>query len=1035
MNLGAHLLVALLLSLLPLGAQGQILAPASDSPGLALQEVLRTSDLLERPAQVKIPEGPIDLGRESLRQVSEVPARTGTITGVVRDRARMAPLSAAQVHIPDVGVGTLTSADGRFRLDQVPAGTHTLRVDRLGYVSAEVEVSVVAGETIEANIDLQQQALDLDEIIVTGTPGGTQRRAIGNVVERIDASRLVESAPAVNVEQLIGGRSPGVTVRPSPGMVGTGTSINIRGVSSLSLGNAPLIYVDGVRVDNNPSAGPPLRQGRQVSRFNDINPEDIESIEIIKGPAAATLYGTEASNGVIQIITKRGAQGPAVLDVAVRQGATWMQDPAGRLSPVYSFNPSTGVADSVNLYQREADAGRPVFQTGHLQSYTASLRGGTDLVRYYLSADFDDHEGIVDYNWHKKFSTRANLTVVPGDRWNIDANLGFVRSTTRFAQAAVGFGIWDMLVWGNPTRLDTPTRGFQYASPETAGLIDSRSVYNRFTGGLQMSHIVTDWLTQRVTLGLDAGFDESSQLFPRIPAGQVNFFGARGTGQKLVENTGTLYSSLDWGASATFQLSPNLSSQTSVGVQYYHRQTSLSGAQGNNFPAPVVTTVSGAAVTLGQEDFIENKTLGTYIQQQFGWRDRVFVTGAVRADDNSAFGADFDAAIYPKFSATWVISEEDFWTLDRVNTLRLRTAWGQTGQQPDVFDAVRLYSPSTGPGEEPVLLPSSFGNPLLEPEVGEELELGFDAEILDGRMNLGLTWFNKTTKNAIVNSRVRPSLGFPGNQIVNLGEVKSWGTELTVGAELLRRGNFSWDLAVNVGTHKNEVTDLGGLPPIRHGTDQQHRVGYPISSIFANRVVGGELDDQGRLRNAMCDGGPENGNQPMPCADAPEVFWGQPDPTWSGSVDSGITLRGLRVSALVDFRGGHTYISGDINAGHTTFSNTRAVNPVTDPILQGYRTIVSRTGAGVFDAGFAKLRELSASYNFPTTWVERAGMSRASFNLSWRNVANIWRAQDEIFGTKIFESETANPGDSRNARFQTTLPPTSQFMSSLRVTF
>jgi len=966
---------------------------------------------------------------------SEVARRTGTVTGIIRDRAGMSPLSAAQVHIPGTGVGTLTGANGRYLLTQVPAGTHTLRVERLGYSPVQVEIQVVSGETLEVNLQLQQQALDLDEIIVTGTPGGTQRRAIGNVVERIDASRLVESTPSVNTEQLLGGRTPGVTVRPAPGMVGTGTAIHIRGVSSLSLGNTPLIYVDGVRIDNNSSAGPPLRQGRQVSRFNDINPEDIESIEIIKGPAAATLYGTEASNGVIQIITKRGATGAAVLDFTIRQGATWMPDPAGRISPVYSYNPTTGVTDSVNLYQREADAGRPIFQTGHLQSYTASIRGGTDAVRYYLSADVDDHEGIVDYNWHEKFSTRANVTVVPGERWNIDANLGFVRSNTRFAQAAVGFGIWDMLVWGSPTRLETPTRGFQYASPETAGLIDSRSVYNRFTGGLQLSHDVTGWLTQRLTLGLDAGFDESSQLFPRIPPGQVNFFGARGSGQKLVENSSTLYTTLDWGASATFQLTPTVNSQTSVGIQYYHRQTSSSGAQGNEFPAPSVTTVSGAATSLGQEDFIENKTLGTYIQQQFGWRDRVFVTGAVRADDNSAFGADFDAAIYPKFSATWVVSEEDFWSLGAVNQLRLRTAWGQAGQQPDVFDAIRLYNPSTGPGDQPVLLPGSFGNPQLEPEVGEEIELGFDAGLFEDRISLGFTWFNKTTKNAIANARVRPSLGFPGNQIVNLGEVKSWGAEVTLGADLLRRGSFGWDVAVNFGTHKNEVTDLGGLAPIRHGTDQQHRVGYPISSIFAQRMVGGELDAQRRLINAMCDGGPENNNQPMPCADAPEVYFGVPDPTWSGSVTSGVNLGGLRLSALVDFRGGHTYISGDINAGHTTFNNTRAVNPVTDPLLQGYRTVVSRTGAGVFDAGFAKLRELSASYNLPSDWVGLVGASRASLNLSWRNVADLWRAQDEIWGTKIFDSETINPGDSRSARFQTTLPPTSQFMGSLRFTF
>ena len=965
----------------------------------------------------------------------ESPARTGTITGIVVARTGLTPLAAVQVHIPDAGIGTLTGQNGRFTLSNVPAGEHTVRFQRLGFRTSTQVVQVVAGQSLELNAELQAEALSLDEMIVTGTPGGTQRRAIGNVVDRIDASELIKNSPSVNVEQLIGGRSAGVNVRPAPGMVGTGTAIHIRGVSSMSLGNQPLLYVDGVRVDNNPSAGPPLRQGRQVSRFNDINPEDIESIEIIKGPAAATLYGTEASNGVIQIITKRGAQGAAQFDVTVRQGANWMPNPAGRLSPVYSYNRATQVTDSVNLYQSEADQGNNIFQTGHMQSYTASLRGGTDIVRYYLSADFDDHEGILDYNTHEKFSTRANVTVVPSENLNVDANLGFVRSNTRFAQAAPGFGIWDMLVWGSPTRLNTPTRGFQYASPETAGLIESRSLYNRFTGGLQVSHNITGWLVQRATLGLDAGFDESSRLFPRVPAGQQNFFGGRGTGEKLVENNNTLFTTMDWGATATWQARPDLNSQTSIGIQYYHRQSSTSGALGQNFAVPAITTVSGAASSTGSEDFIENKTLGTYIQQQFGWRDRVFVTGAIRADDNSAFGADFDAAIYPKFSATWVISEEDFFDFGPIGTLRFRTAWGMAGQQPDVFDAVRLYNPSTGPGNQPVLLPGSFGNPALKPEVGQELELGFDAGIMDERISFSFTYFNKDTKDAIVNARVRPSLGFPGNQIVNLGEVRSWGTEVTLAADVLQRDRFAIDAGVNFGTHKNEVVDLGGLAPIRHGTDQQHRTGYPISSIFAQRVVSGELTATGSLINAMCDGGPENNNQPMPCADAPEVYFGSPNATWSGSVSTGLTYGPLRLSGLVDFRGGHTLISGDINAGHTTFSNTRAVNPVVDPILQGYRTIVSRTGSGTFDAGFAKLRELSASYSLPQGLIQSARISSASVNVSWRNVATLWRAQDEIWGTKIFESETSNPGDGSGARFQTTLPMTSQIMTSLRISF
>ena len=1018
--------------------------------GDALQEILSPTDLrfvtLDRQILIEPrPEAPrLDLDptpgsvvamqlSQELRSLPPAPApavQTGQVQGRTVDQGG-APLGATQVHFPELGIGVFSGSDGRFTIEDVPAGTHELRAERLGYRPVTTEVSVVSGEVVEVTMQLAQEALGLDEIIVTGTPGGTQRRAIGNVVGQIDAGSLTQTQPILNTEQLVGSRNPGVVVRPSPGMVGTGTGINIRGVSSITQGNHPLIYIDGIRVDNAHSAGPPLRQGRQVSRLNDLNQEDIESIEIIKGPAAATLYGTEASAGVIQIITKQGADGAPAFDFSVRQGAMYMQDPAGRLFKQYHHNAETGVTDSINLYQHHADQGNPVFQYGHLQQYTAAVRGGTEILRYYGSADYTDNEGIVDYNWQNRFSTRLNLSVVPSDRWSVDTNLGFVRNHTRFAQAAPGFGIWDMLVWGRPDALDGPTRGFVYAPPEIAGQIDSRMKYHRFTGSFRIQNNPFDWLHQRATVGLDIGDDVSTRLFPRVPAGQTNWFGARGTGEKLLENTRSTYTTVDYGVTADLDLTSNWNSATSVGVQYYHRLEETSGALGQEFPIPAVTTVSGAASRQGEEDFIENKTLGTYVQQQFGYEDRIFVTAALRADDNSAFGAEFDAAYYPKFSATWVISEEGFWNVEQVNQLRFRTAWGQAGQQPDVFDAITLFAPTTGPMDQPTLRPASLGNPELKPEVGEELEIGFDAGLFEDRASMTFTYYTRSTKDAILARATRPSGGFPGSQIVNVGEIKNWGWELELNTQLYSRPGFDWDLGVNFATHENEVIDTGDLNLFRD------RPGYPLAGIWAHEVVEAEfVPGSTSLEYALCVAGPENLDQVLPCGEAEEVFWGTPNPTWSGTLRTDFTIGGnLRLGAMAEFRGGHHQVSGDINAGHTSFSNTRAVNPVTDPILQAYRTVVDRTPSGIYDAGFARLRELSASYTLPTEYVERTGASRAMINVSWRNPMFLWRAQEEVWGSKIFDPETATPGDNRAFRHQTTIPPTAQVMTTLRVTF
>jgi TonB-dependent starch-binding outer membrane protein SusC len=202
----------------------------------------------------------------------------GTITGLIRDRAGLAPIAAAQVFIPGTGIAALTGANGRFVLAQVPAGTVTVRVERLGYQSVSQEITVVDGQTVELNFELASQALALDQIVVTGTAGGTQRRAIGNVVDQIAATSAVEISPATSLNQLISQRSPGVQLQGQSGTVGAGAPIHIRGVTSLSLGATPIIFIDGVRMDSRHDTGPTQRGGSRVSRLDDINLEDVESI-------------------------------------------------------------------------------------------------------------------------------------------------------------------------------------------------------------------------------------------------------------------------------------------------------------------------------------------------------------------------------------------------------------------------------------------------------------------------------------------------------------------------------------------------------------------------------------------------------------------------------------------------------------------------------------------------------------------------------------------------------------------------------------
>ncbi len=958
----------------------------------------------------------------------EVAAQDGRVAGVVVDSRTQQPLVGVQVAIPELQSGALTDVRGRFRLEGLAGETVTLQVVMLGYRTV---TQVARVGDLGVQIHMTEVALDLDGIVVTGTAGGTRSRAIGNAVGRVGVEEIVETAPIQNVQGLLSGRVAGVVVLPSSGMVGTGGVTRIRGVSSLSLSNEPLIYIDGVRVNNDPAGGPNIRQGRQVNRLNDINPNDIESIEVIKGPAAATLYGTEASNGVIQIITKKGAQGTPVLDVTVRQGATWLASPESRIEPVYGRDAS-GQVISLDLLEQERLAGRPIFTTGHLQGYDAGVRGGTDNIRYYVSSDYENNTGIVPYNWQKRFSARSNIQVTPSERFDGSLSMGWTSGRTRFAQAASGWGVWDQLVWGTPTTRDGPTRGFLRATPEAAGEIESYSNIGRFIGSVTLNFRPWEWFSHRLVVGTDVTSENNSILFRRHPDGSAYFFGALSLGQKTVEENRAIYNTVDYGTTVNLTPMEGIGSATSFGIQYYTKRFETSEALGRQFPAPPVTTVAGAAQTFGSEDLIENKTLGMYIQQQFSISDRVFLTAAVRADDNSAFGENFSIVTYPKFSGTWVISEESFWNVGIVDELKLRGAWGRAGQQPDVFAAVRLYEPATGRGDGSVLTPQSLGNPDLEPEKGEEIELGFDAALFGDRLSLAFTYYNQTTRDAILQRTISPSVGFPGSQFVNLGEIQNRGTETTAVFQALQGESTALELGVNYSTNKSEVVDLGGLPPIAFGT-QEHREGYPIGSFFQRRIVSAELNAAGEVVNVQCDGGD---GAAVSCSSAPRVFWGVPTPTWEGSGFATLTLfRDLRLYALVEFRGGHMIESGDIRAAHSTFRNSRAVNERTDPIMLAYDQTGITNPLGFFDAGFAKLREVSATYTVPAGLASRFGASRASITVAGRNLATLWTAQEEIFGHRIPDPEIRTPSSNLSGYVQTVIPPLSTLITTVRISF
>jgi len=967
----------------------------------------------------------------------------GTIVGHVTDSRSHEGIPGVAVRIEGGTQGALTDQDGAYRIPGVTPATYTVSARRIGYTAARVQVTVVADQDATADLALEAAATSLDQVVVTGTVGAEQRRSIGNAVASVSAPDVLAKSASPNLGSLLNARAPGVVVVPNSGRLGAGPNIQIRGRSSLSLDNSPLIYIDGVRVNNAVGTGPGQQgfgsQNADVGgRLNDISPEDIESIEIIKGPAAATIYGTEAANGVIQIITKKGQTGKPRLSAQVQTGALYFRDPEGRV-PTNLVPDESGALVAWNGVKEEADRGTPIFTNGQTRLYNLSLSGGLEQFGYYLSGAYQNDLGIEPNNKLRQFSSHANLTVTPNQKVDVGVSLNYVDRSNHLG-ADVGASPMLGAEMGH-SLLFPAARGFYPNFPPEVPqqLYDNFQGINRFTGSGTINHRPTTWFSHRLIAGVDYTGSDSRALERFAPPELAQFLGpviAAGQIHQTLENNTVI--TADYSATARASLTSSISSATSVGGQFYRTELNSSSLGGTSFPGPGVETVSATAQqTNSTQSQIINTTIGAYFQEQIGFDDRIFLTGAVRVDNNSAFGDEFKWVTYPKVSASWVLSEEPFWNFDFVNTLKLRAAYGESGRQPNAFSALRSYTPVPGPNGTNGVTPGSAGNSDLKPERGREVELGFDADLFD-RLHLDFTYFSKRTSDEIVSQPVAPSGGFPGDQLANLGKVSNRGIELGATFQALRRDELSWEITGNIATNKDRIEDLGGLSSII-APGQNNIAGYPIGGYFAKHIVSAERDQTtGGVASYLCDGGPGAGA--VDCTVAPLLFVGTPTPKVTGSIGNTVTLfERLRLYALVDFKRGNTIAnsieqfrcSGVLGIGYCDANyHPENYSPAYLAQLSPSRNATGLNEAFFQDASFVKLREVSASYTLPENWLKSVGVSRAVVTLAGREL-HTWTDYRGV------DPEVNALASASNALSfdQGVIPPLSQLVATINLTF
>jgi TonB-dependent SusC/RagA subfamily outer membrane receptor len=704
----------------------------------------------------------------------------------VRDAASQRPLEAVQVYIGGTGIGALTNAAGRFLLLNVPAGEHTLVAEIVGYRSGSNTVTVGAGQSVVQDFALQQTAITLDEVVVTGAGVATEKRKLGNTIATLDASSL-ENAPVADFSQMLAGREPGVLMLPSSGSTGEGAQIRIRGSSSLSQSNEPIVYIDGIRVDNRAVS---LSGQGNPSRLDDIPPESIERIEILKGAAAATLYGTEASNGVIQVFTKRGRAGAPRFNAQAEVAA--LQAPTNRILPAADYigrdceevgctfagdadTPSDAVLmdqyrtrmqerfgiSPGNFENFEQDFIPDVLETGIGQIYSASVSGGSDAFQYFVSGRLTNEDGVLgpenvfpeDENLefapdtNRRVGFTSNFTIIPSSKLRIGVSTLYSdmsQSTPDNGNNIYGF--FSSMNMVQPRRATTMEDGNFYGAP-TFGTTrefayqQNTAESSHFAGSTTIGFTPTEMFRLDGTFGIDFTSDDRVNFRP-YGWNVDEFTNANVNGDRTVSEDRSREITADLKGSLISNFGDNIENTLLFGGQGFLRQRQQAGGNGNTFPGAGLETLDALANQAADENWTRVTQVGAYVQDQVGINDWVFLTVGGRWDANSAFGENFSTVFYPKASFSIVPSQGLDWQNETFSTFRIRAALGQSGLQPDAFAKFTTYQPE--PSEDGAGVgPDNLGNQDLVPEVSTEWEIGTEVGLFNDRWSVDLTYWDR----------------------------------------------------------------------------------------------------------------------------------------------------------------------------------------------------------------------------------------------------------------------------------------------------
>jgi TonB-linked SusC/RagA family outer membrane protein len=961
-----------------------------------------------------------------------------SLKGTVTDAESGAPIPSANVHVKGTPLGTYSAADGRFTINGAPDSALTLEVRRLGY--SPVNIPVTADQS-EVAIKLKADVLRLNQQVVTGQATYVARRNLANDVATI-GSEQINRTQSATLENALQGKVAGTVITANSGAPGGGLQVQMRGVTSIFGNSQPLYVVDGLPVSNTiiqsglnavSGAGAGMNAGNQdngVNRIADLNPDDIASIEILKGPSAAAIYGSSAANGVIVITTKRGAPGKTRFSLTQRLGTYSQANTLGArhfsLDEAYAYahsgDPSKEVMDSASVlanytscngfcdYEKEIYGDRSLaYQTN------MDVSGGNDQTQYFASGLVQHDNGIMYGTGYSKQGLRLNLTQAVGSKLTLKVNTNLLHTLTqRGISNNDNNNITPYFVMAEtpsffdfrPTNGVYPVNPFTSSNPlQTIAFLRTPEDVFRQIGSLNAQYEVFNSSTQNLKATLDAGIDHyayTSNIFSPPSLQYEGLDGLPGTGTNLTagETTAPVAATL-----AHQYTGGSFTATTSAGARRGYDSYSSTNVVTQNLLAGQQNVDRGSAVQV-----FENRTvirsLALFAQEELLLlNQRLLLTGGILGQ-RSTSNADVNKLLYyPKGAASYRFPQ-----LGPFNELKFRAAYGETGNEPIYGQKFTSFLGRTNSGQNGLVLNGTLADPTLHPEREKEIEGGVDFGLFNSRMAVSLTGYQKNNSDLLLQQALAPSTGF-GVRIFNGGEIRNRGVEASLSGTPIQSKFFNWNSQVTFSLNRGKVMSLpDGVPAFRPPNSFGFGYGGGYIEVGSSpSQIRGTVDSAGTgvLRQV-----------------------GDFQPKYSMGFSNEVTVGRFRLYGLLDWRNGGSVVNVSQNVyDELGTAPDQAASATRIELFDG------DIGQSVYvqDASFLKLREVSVSFLLPESMVH--GMFGGRVN----NVRAELSGRNLVTWTKYpgLDPEVSNFGNQNINRGQdlAPYPPTRSYFFSLNVEF